>query len=62
MSQTDDPFEQADEADVLEQRQTLDGTGTVVEPETVDDDLDVADDEEPEDDDAYPHRLSEPPD
>jgi hypothetical protein len=61
---TPEPFD-ANEADVAEQHQTLDGGGTATEPDVTPDEANEADALEQGanvdvDDDAYPHRTEEP--
>ncbi|UMG92770.1 benzoate/H(+) symporter BenE family transporter [Nocardioides sp. TF02-7] len=58
----DEPLERADEADLIEQRQDLDGAGSVTAPEVTPDEADEADAVEQgaevtTDDDAYPHQA-----
>ncbi|MDH2415512.1 hypothetical protein [Nocardioides sp. CER19] len=61
---TTDPFDDANEADVAEQRQAMDGAGTVDEPQVAPDEADEADVLEQGatvqiDDDAYPHAAEQ---
>jgi hypothetical protein len=61
---TTDPFDDANEADVAEQRQALDAAGTVDEPSVAPHEANEADVLEQgntveADDDAYPHQAEQ---
>lgn len=63
---TTDPFDEANEADVAEQQQGLDGAGTVEEPTVAPGEADEADALEQGatvegDDDLYPHAAEQEP-
>jgi hypothetical protein len=64
MTNTSEPFEHANEADVAEQSQDLDGAGSVDEPEVSPADANEADILEQgatvsTDDDSYPHQSED---